>query len=337
MMRQLELSGNPARWRAIALLRALLPLALAAGCSGQTDNFFPGYAEADYIRIAAPVGGTLVKLHVGRGDRVAHNAPAFVLESDSERAALQEAAARVARTQAQLDNLRKGKRPDEVAAVAAQLAQAQAAQALSAASLAREKELASSRFIAPSRLDEAQAALDRDAARVRELQAQLRVARLGARSDEIAAAEQDLQAAQAQLAQVNWTLEQKTQRIPVDAEVADVLYREGELVPAGSPVVSLLAPQYVKARFFVPETMLGRLFLGQVVNLRCDGCGTPIAARLSFVAREAQYTSPLIYSRENRASLVFMIEARPAPADAARLHPGQPLEVRLGPVDRTAP
>lgn len=335
MMRQHAMSCKSTHWR--ALLRALLPLILAGGCSGQEDNFFPGYAEADYVRLAAPVGGTLVKLHVDRGDRVARNAPAFVLESDSERAAVQEAASRVARAQAQLNNLRKGRRPDEVAAVAAQLAQAQAAHALSAASLAREKKLASARFVAPSRIDEAQAALDRDAARVRELQAQLRVARLGARSDEIAAAEKDLQAAQAQLAQVNWRLEQKVQRIPVDAEVVDVLYREGELVTAGSPVVSLLAPQYVKARFFVGEPMLGKLFLGQAVNLRCDGCGAPIAAKLSFIAREAQYTAPLIYSKENRASLVFMVEARPAPSDAARLHPGQPLEVRLGPDDRVTP
>lgn len=334
-MRLHETSKTSRLWR--AMLCALLPILLAAGCSHQTDDFLPGYAEADYVRIAAPVGGTLVKLHVGRGDRVARNAPAFVLESDSERAAVQEATSRAARAQAQLDNLRKGKRPDEIAAVAAQLAQAQAAQELSAASLAREKQLASSRFVSPSRLDEAQAALDRDAAHVRELQSQLRVAKLGARSDEIAAAEQDLRAAQAQLAQVNWTLAQKAQRIPIDAEVADVLYREGELVPAGSPVVSLLSPQYIKARFFVPETMVGKLFLGQAVNLRCDGCGAPVAAKISFIAREAQYTSPLIYSKETRASLVFMIEARPAPADAVRLHPGQPLEVRLGPAGKAAP
>jgi HlyD family secretion protein len=309
---------------------------LATGCHGQADQFFPGYVEADYVRIAAPVSGTLLKLHVGRGDRVTHNAPAFVLESGSERAAVQEATSQVARAQAQVDNLKKGKRPDEVAAVAEQLAQAQAAQALSAASLKREKQLASSRFISPSRIDEAQAALNRDVAHVRELQAQLRVAKLGARSDEIVAAEQDLQAAQAQLAQVNWTLAQKTQRIPIDAEVADVLYREGELVPVGSPVVSLLAPQYIKARFFVHETLIGKLFLGQAVNLRCDGCGAPIAAKISFIARDAQYTSPLIYSKENRASLVFMIEARPELANAERLHPGQPLEVRLGPSNGVA-
>lgn len=299
-------------------------------CTPDRDHFFPGYAEADYIRIAAPVAGTLVRLHVQRGQQVIRNAPAFVLEQESERAAADEAAFRVARAQAQLDNLKKGRRPDEIAAVAAQLAQAATALKFSTASLARERQLAADQFIAPSRIDAAQATVERDTARVNELRAQLRIVRLGARSDEISAAEQDLKAAMAQRAQVNWKLAQKTQHIPVDARVADVLYREGELVAAGTPVLSLLAPQHVKARFFVPESVIGALFLEQDLNLQCDGCGAPIAAKISFIAPEAQYTSPLIYSKENRAALVFMVEARPAAADAMRLHPGQPLEIRLG-------
>jgi len=102
-------------------------------------------------------------------------------------------------------------------------------------------------------------------------------------------------------------------------------------VAAGSPVVTLLPPERVKARFFVPPAVAGRLALGQPVQLICDGCGAPIPGRVSFIAREAEYTSPLIFSREIRARLVFMIEARPAPADARRLHPGLPVEARLAP------
>ena len=101
-------------------------------------------------------------------------------------------------------------------------------------------------------------------------------------------------------------------------------------MPLGGPVLTLLPPGNIKARFFVPEAALGGLALGQPVSLACDGCGAPIPARLSFIAREAEFTSPLIYSRENRAALVFMVEARPEPAEARRLHPGQPLQVRLG-------
>lgn len=304
-------------------------LLLPAACSEKAGDYFPGYAEAEYVRLAAPIAGTLARLHVKRGDKVEANTPAFVLEQESERAAREEAASRVQRAQAQLANLKKGKRPDEIAAVRAQLTQADAALRLSTSNLARQKQLVAERFIAPSLLDEARAAMERDQARVNELRAQLRVAQSGARSDEIDAAQQEWKAAEAQLAQAEWKLAQKTQRIPVSAEVSDVLYREGEFVQAGSPIVSLLPPQNIKVRFFVPEPALGTLRLGQEVVLQCDGCQAPIPAKISYVSSAPEYTSPLIYSKENRATLVFMIEARPAPQQALSLHPGQPVEVRL--------
>jgi HlyD family secretion protein len=309
----------------------LLPFAalLLAACAEKKPDHFNGYAEADYVRLAAPVAGTLVKLHLNRGDRVDAGAPAFILEQENERAAREEAAFRVRQAQAQLENLEKGKRPDEVNALREQFNQAQAAQRLSASSLQRQRKLLADKFIAPAALDEARAAAQRDSARTNEMRAQLRLAQLGARSDEIAAARESLKAAEAQLAQADWVLAQKTQRIPVRGEVADVLYREGEFVPAGAPVVSLLAPQNIKLRFFVPELVLGALRTGQEITVHCDGCASDLQAKISYVSSTPEYTSPLIYSKETRSSLVFMIEARPASAQAAALHPGQPVEVRL--------
>lgn len=315
------------RYRTLALV---LPLALAA-CGDRTDAYLPGYAEGEYVRVAAPVAGTLTRMYVKTGDRVAQGAPAFVLEQDAERAEREEAVARVRRAAAQVLDARKGRRPDELAAVRAQLDEALALQELSTADLARQQKLIDQRFIAPARLDEARAALKRDRARVAALQAQLRVAQLGARADTIAAAEQDQKAAEAQLAQVDWKLAQKARTLPQGGAVTDVFYREGELVPAGAAVLSVLPPANIKARFFVAEPQLSSLALGRAVTLACDGCGAPLAATISYIAPSAEFTAPLIYSRENRASLVFMVEARPAPADAVRLHPGQPLEVRLAP------
>lgn len=311
------------------ILSIVICIAVLAACADRDADYYPGYAEADYVRLSSPVAGTLTKLHVQRGDQVQANAPAFVLEQDSERAAREEAAAQVQRAQAQLADLKKGKRPDEIAALQAQLSQAQAALQLSTANLARDRQLVAEHFISPANLDVARSALERDEGQVNELRAQLRVAKLGARADEIAAAEQALKAAEAQLAQAEWKLAQKVQRTPLPARVDDVLYREGEFVPAGSPVLSLLSPQHIKARFFVPEAALGALRVGQTVSLRCDGCANDIPATISFVASAPEYTSPLIYSKENRATLVFMVEARPAAQQAALLHPGQPLEVRL--------
>ena len=94
-------------------------------------------------------------------------------------------------------------------------------------------------------------------------------------------------------------------------------------------MVSLLPPQNIKLRFFVAEPVVGRLRIGETVRVTCDGCGAPIDAQIVFVSPKAEYTPPIIYSRQSRARLVFLVEARPAAADAIRLHPGQPVEVAL--------
>jgi HlyD family secretion protein len=209
------------------------------------------------------------------------------------------------------------------------LSQAQAALKLSTNEFARASQLVAEKFNSPATLDQARAAVERDQASVNEINAQLRLASQGSRQNEIAAAQQEVNAAKAQLAQAEWRVQQKTQRIPIAGDVVDLLYREGEWVPQGSPILSLLPPANVKARFFVPQPVLGQIALGQTVQLHCDGCPAPIAAKVSFIAREVEFTSPIIYSKENRAALVFMVEAQPSAEDARRLHPGQPLEVRL--------
>lgn len=314
-----------------AAVAAIAVAALLVACDKPSADVYVGYAEADYVRLAAPIAGTLTQLHLERGDRAAAGTPAFGLEQDSERAEREEAASRLRRAEAQWADLQQGRRPDELAAIRAQHAQAQASLTLSRADLARGEQLVAQNFVSPASLDQLRAGVGRDVARVGELDAQLRVARLGGREQEIAAAAQEVEAARAALAQAEWKVAQKTQVAPVAGDVVDVLYREGEWVAAGSPVVTLLPPERIKARFFVPPAVAGRLALGQPVQLICDGCGAPIPARVSFIAREAEFTSPLIFSREIRAKLVFMIEARPAPADARRLHPGLPVEARLAP------
>jgi HlyD family secretion protein len=313
-------------WLFIVSVAGLL---LAGGCARQANDVFPGYAEAEYVRLTAPIAGTLAKLHLSRGDWAPAAAPAFVLEQESEAAARQEAESRIEHAKAQLADLKKGKRPDELAAVRAQLAQAIAALTLAAADFARDKQLVADKFISPARLDTTRSAQAQAQSKVDELRAQLRVAETGSRPDEIRAAEKDVNTAQAQLLQAGWRVDQKTQRTPVAGDVTDVMYREGEWVPAGSPVITLLPPGNIKARFFVPEAVVGSIQLGTPVTIQCDGCGPAINGKITFIAREAEYTSPIIYSKENRATLVFMIEAKPDLNDARRLHPGQPLELRL--------
>ena len=85
----------------------------------------------------------------------------------------------------------------------------------------------------------------------------------------------------------------------------------------------------MKVRFFVPESRLGAVKVGQKVALACDGCGAEVNAAITFIATQAEFTPPVIYSKDNRSKLVYLVEARTAAADAAKLHPGQPVDVRL--------
>lgn len=313
--------------RTIATLLAVM--LVAVGCAKKPASALQGYVEGEFARVAAPFAGVLVSLAAQRGQVVAPGAALFALEAENENAARREAEERMRRAQAQVEDLRKGRRASEIDAARAQLAQAEAASLLSQKELARQEDLVAKGFVSRQRLDEARAARDRDRSRVAELQADLATARSGARPDELRAAEAEAQAAKAALEQADWRLRQKTVVASVGGAVVDTLFVRGEWVPAGAPVVTLLSPENVKVRFFVPETQLGSVRVGQAVQVACDGCAAPIDAAITFVAPQAEFTPPVIYSKENRTKLVFLVEARPAAADAARLHPGQPVDVTL--------
>ena len=297
-------------------------------CTPAAETAWSGYAEGEYVHVAAPLAGRLATLAVARGSDVAAGAPLFALDDDSEIAAQAEAAARVAVARAQADNTTKGRRVDEIAVTQAQWQQAKAAAVVAHAELARQTPLVAQGFISASRLDDARAAVRAADARVAEVDAGLRVARLPARADERAAAQAGAQAAEQVLAQARWRAAQKQQFAASAARVADTFFRVGEWVAAGQPVLALLPPGAIKARFFVPEPELAALATGQAVTLHCDGCGAPIRARIDYIATQAEYTPPVIYSNAQRSRLVFMVEARPDSADATRLKPGQPLDVR---------
>jgi HlyD family secretion protein len=301
----------------------------SAACSTEQTQTYQGYAEGEYVRVAAPFAGNLTALHVTRGSQVTAGVPLFALEQDSEAEAQREAAARLAQAEARLENLKKGRRAPEMAAIQAQLAQAEARLTLSEAEWRRRVQLADAHLVAEAELDQARTTHERDKAQVNEIASQLATARLPARPDEIRAAAAEVAASHAALRQADWKLAQKSPSAPVDGLVADTMYVQGEWVPAGSSVVSLLPPQNIKVRFFVPEPALGAVHVGQHVTLSCNGCAKTIGAQVSYIAPQAEYTPPVIYSKDSRSKLVFLVEARPAAADATLLRPGQPVDVRL--------
>jgi HlyD family secretion protein len=292
---------------------------------------FQGYVEAEYVHVASPVAGALAELPVRRGQEVQAGAKLFVLEQDYERAALAVATHSLKQAADKLANAIKGQRPTELAAIGARLGQADTSLRLAQTEFQRREKLFAERTISAEELDRARTDYELKVQQVREMSANLSTARLGARSDEVAAAQAEVEAAKARLEQAAWTLSQKTQAAPMDALVFDTLYTRGEWVPAGRAVAVLLPPGNVNVRFFVPEETVGRLAVGQDAQIRMDGMAGPVAAKLTYISQQAEYTPPVLFSSQSRAKLVFLVEAHPAPEAAKLLHPGQPVDVLLAP------
>lgn len=312
----------------LALLLPALVLTLAGCGRGASSGRWQGYVEGEYVHVAAPLAGRLERLAVARGDRVAAGAPLFLLERAAEEAAHREARERLRRAEAQLADLGKGQRPSELAAAEARVAQTAAAADLSARELERVARLHAAGAVSEGDLDRARLGHAADRGLAAQAEAQLATARLGARADAVAAAEAEVAAARAALDRAAWSLGQKEAAAPGEARVHDTLYREGEFVPAGAPVVSLLPPDAIKVRFFVPEPDFATLRPGAAVRVSLSGRPTPLAARVTYLSTQPEYTPPVLYNRENRAKLVFLVEARLDDAAAAReLTPGLPVDV----------
>jgi HlyD family secretion protein len=140
-------------------------------------------------------------------------------------------------------------------------------------------------------------------------------------------AEASLRTAQARLNSAQTRLARRKMQSPVAGAVQQIYYRPGELVPAGRPVLSLLPPGNIKIRFFVAETVLAKIALGNAVTVHCDGCKADVSAKVTFISRSSEFTPPVIYSLDERSKLVYLIEARTDTPSELRV--GQPVDVHF--------
>jgi HlyD family secretion protein len=270
------------RWLAFALA------VLLGGCGKSDGPRWLGYAEGDNVFVSAPQAGWVSHMTVNRGDWVERGRLLFTLDNTHETASRDQAMANIAQAEAAL-------------------AQEQANFDYTGRELVRQRGLARARAGVPSTLDQVRASHQQSAARIAQLQGQIRQM-------------------QAQLADASYQLSQRNVVSLTHGRVQDVLFRTGEYAPAMTPIVSILPPENVFVRFFVPESDFAKIKLGQRVAISCDGCAKNLTATVSFVASQEEFTPPVIFSLDNRAKLVFKVEARAS--GGLKLNPGQPIDVR---------
>jgi len=291
---------------------------------------YQGYGEGDYVLIAPQIGGQIETLDVVRGKTVHKGDPLFTLEHASEQAAVDQAKAQMERDEATLADLLKAKRQPEIDALLAARDQAAAALRIADITYARDLKQIKAQAISQATLDADHAAQDQASAKLAEANAALESGKLSSgRDDAILAAQAEIAAAKAALAQSQWKLDQKKAVAPTDAFVFDTIYRAGEYVKDGQPVISLLPPANIKVRFFVSGTALPTITLGTPVSIKTVGSKDAIAAHVTYIAPQAEYAPPELYNRDNRDKLLFMLEATPDTAPE-RIHPGLPVDVVVG-------
>ncbi|TCK31138.1 HlyD family secretion protein [Ancylobacter aquaticus] len=314
----------------VVVILTLVLFSFAALFVVSTPGGYQGYAEADFIFVGPDEAGRIVDLNVEEGARVTKGVPLFTIDEDLQLADVKSADAALGQALSEVANAKAStRRPAEVAVLEAGERRAAAALELSRLELERQKDLQSKQVASQAALDAAQQTYNQNEASLDAARREIEAAKLSGRDDEIAAAEKAVDAARAALAAAQVRLDRRRMMAPVAGTVETLYFRAGELVPAGRPVVSILPPELIKVRFFVPEPALPQFQIGTAVTVSCDGCAEEIEANVSFIAASAEYTPPVIYSLDERSKLVFMMEARPR--DPSKLRPGQPVTVEIAP------
>ena len=265
----------------------ILLFLLLAACGNNGQKPWLGYGEGDDAFISAPQPGWVSAIAVKRGDVVKKGELLFTLDDTQQLAMRDEAKATLAQARAQLE-------------------QARAAMAYATKELHRQSKLVAAQAGAKETLDLAISNYDQTEAQIRQITAQERLA-------------------QATLDNAEYQLSQRKIVAQVSGRIEDIYFRQGEYVPASTPVISLLPPENVYVRFFVPEKDFAKVRMGDKVRISCDGCAPGITATVTFIAQQEEFTPPVIFSIGNREKLVFKLEAR-APGGLA-IHPGQPVDV----------
>ncbi|HWV21755.1 MAG TPA: HlyD family efflux transporter periplasmic adaptor subunit [Devosia sp.] len=298
--------------------------AILAFFSPSAPSGFTGYIEADYVYVAPVSAGRITKIAVAEGQAVAEGDLLLVLDQSQQQARLAAAEARVAAARATLQNLETGSRREELDVIRASLSKAEADLGLARTNLARSEQLEKAGTVSAAKVEVDRNALAAAEAQVNQLQAQLAVAELPARSGQQVAAEANLAAAEADAEGARLDLGERLVHAPAAGVIEKLYYAAGEVAAVGTPIASILPAGALEARFFVPETARSSLAVGQAVTVTCDGCAA-MAASVVHIASEPQTTPPVIYSTEERSRLVYLVEARLD--EAAKLQPGQPVTV----------
>lgn len=264
---------------------------LLFACHNDTKKSFNGYIDADLVYLSSDFGGRLVDLSVQKGQAVQNNQFLFKLEQTGE-------LYKVEMSQLNYQDLMAQRQQILVQ--------------LEYNNINYKRTLQMRKQNAASQNDLEVAKKDWDISR-----------------QQLAAIDAKMKNNQVDTADKKWVVKRKESHAPDAGIVFDTYYTQGEFVQGGYPVLSLVTKKNIKAIFFVPEYRLSHIRLNQKVRMSSDNDPDFATGHISYISNSAQYTSPIIYSQEERQRLVFRVEAKIDSPDLERIHFGQPISLEL--------
>lgn len=301
-----------------------------AGCTSRRDAgslVLSGNIETTEVELGFKIPGRVIERAVSEGDRIKTGELVARLDDTEQKEELALRDAELAAARAALAELQAGSRPEEIAAAAATLRSAEAERDLARLEYNRQKQLRSKDAIAEREFEAAQAQLKVAEARTREASARFKLVQEGPRREDIAQARAHVAQAEAAVALARTQVDNTRLLSPLTGFVLSKDIEPGEYVSPGTPVVTVADIAHVWVRAYVDETDLGRIRLGEKVEVRTDTFPhKKYHGVIGFIASEAEFTPKTVQTTKERVKLVFRIKVDvDNPHD--ELKPGMPADV----------
>ncbi len=303
----------------------MIAVVATAGCSAErnTPAGYQGIIEHDDRHLGFRVGGQLREIRFDRGDLIEEGALIAILDDTAELPILLAREADLARARANAALVYAGPRVEEVRSTMAELDGARAVLRESRANLERNRNLPEQAATARSRISELEAAYAQSKAQVRMLQERLKQLREGARPEELAASDAEVNAAEAAVEAEKERLALYALHASERVTVLDVPVRLGEVVAAGATVVTVADTKHPYVDVFVPQQKLSGLEVGLPARIRVDAEGESFDGEIEHIAPTTEFTPRFLFSPTERSNLVVRVRVRISDPDE-RLHAGVP-------------
>ncbi len=298
------------------------------GCNTESPDQALGTLERDRVILRATASEIIVEQSEREGYPVARGDVLLRLDDRNQQAVVARAEADVAAAMARMEELRNGARKEDIAVASARVAGAEATLLEAEATFLRTRRLLEQKLSSQASVDSALA--NRDAANASLASAREELLRLtnGTRPEQLAQAQAELEAAQAQLSLERSHLQELTVTATRDGLLDSLPWNVGERVPLGSTVAIMLADTRPFARVFVPEAQRATLHPGQERPVHVDGFEDSFTGRLRWIASDPSFTPYYALNASDRSRLVYMAEFDLL--DGNDLPTGVPVQVNLG-------